>query len=173
MDAVVSILYWVKLAVLIIVVVLTLWGAVRASRRRVFAPWRAVTQVVLAVAAFAALSWFAGAVYGPLWAVVFLVLGVAAGFFAGRGEPVTLRGKQVCVKRSPLVAWVWALAVTLVALTLLFGSSFLFGVAMLPLALAVGMVAGQVAGEFAGVSRPTGQPAAEPTPAADVAASKA
>lgn len=170
MEAIVSILYWVKLAILIIIVVLALWGAVRASRRRVFVPWRAVTQVVLAVAAFAALSWFAGAAYSPLWAVVFVVLGMASGFFAGRGERVTVQGGQVCVKRSPLVAWVWALAVILVALTLLFGSSFLFAVAMLSLALAVGMVVGQAAGEFAGVGRPAGRPAAEPTPATDVAA---
>ena len=82
MDTVVSILYWVKLAILIAVVVLTLWGVVRASRRRVFVPWRAVTQVVLAVAAFVALSWFAGAIYGLLWALVLLVLGIAAGYLS-------------------------------------------------------------------------------------------
>jgi hypothetical protein len=64
---------------------------------------------------------------------------------------VSLRGGQVCVKRSVLVAWVWALAMLLVAVTLLFGSSFLFAVAMLVLALAVGMVVGQVAGEFTAV----------------------
>ncbi|MBE3032291.1 MAG: hypothetical protein IMZ74_03720 [Actinobacteria bacterium] len=161
-----------KLAVLIIVVVLGLWGAVRASRLRAFTSWRAVSQVMLAVAAFALISWFAGTAYSLLWAVVCAVLGVTSGFFAGRGERVTIQGRQVCVKRSPLVAWIWALAVIVVALTLLFGSSFLFAVAMLPLALAVGMVAGQVAGEFAGVGRPTGQPAAEPAPAADVAASE-
>jgi len=172
MDTVVSILYWVKLAILIVVVVLTLWGAVRASRRRVFVPWRAVTQVVLAVAAFAVLSWFAGAIYGLLWALVILVLGLAAGVFAGRAERVTMQGAQVCVTRSPLVAWIWALAVILVTLTLLFGSSFLYGVAMLPLALGVGMVAGQVAGEFAGVKRQAGRPAAEPAPAADVVATE-
>jgi hypothetical protein len=164
MDAVVSILYWVKLGVLI-VVVLTIWGAMRASRRRVFVPWRAVTQMVLAVAAFAALSWFAGAIYGLLWALVLLVLGVAAGFLAGRGESVTRHGEQVCVKRSPLVAWVWALAVILVTLTLLFGSSFLYGVAMLPLALGAGMVIGQVAGEFAAVKRPASRPLAAATAA--------
>jgi uncharacterized membrane protein len=172
MDQVVSILYWVKLAVLIMVVVLTLWGAVRASKRRVFVPWRAVTQVVLAVAAFVAVSWVAGAIYGLAWAVVLLVLGLAAGYYAGRGERVTQQGGQVCVQRSRQVAWVWALAVILVALTLLFGSSFLFGVAMLPLALAVGMVAGQVAGEFAGVKTQAGRPAAEPAPPADVVATE-
>jgi len=159
MDAVVSVLYWVKLAILIVLAVLTLWGAVRASKLRAFVPWRAVTQMVLAVAAFAALSWFAGAIYGLLWALVLLVLGLAAGFFAGRGERVTRQGEQVCVKRSPLVAWIWALAVILVTVTLLFGSSFLYGVAMLPLALGVGMVIGQVAGEFAATGRAASPPA--------------
>ena len=171
MDTVVSILYWVKLAILIAVVVLTLWGVVRASRRRVFVPWRAVTQVVLAVAAFVALSWFAGAIYGLLWALVLLVLGIAAGYFAGRGERVTRQGEQVCVNRSPLVAWIWALAVILVTLTLLFGSSFLYGVAMLPLALGVGLVVGQVAGEFAGVRRQADRPA-EPAAAAGFVATE-
>ncbi len=60
MDAVVSILYWVKLAVLIVIVVLALWGAVRASRLRAFVAWRAVVQALLAIAAFAIFSWLAG-----------------------------------------------------------------------------------------------------------------
>jgi len=161
MDAVASILYWVKLAALIVIVVLTLWAAVRASRLRLFTAWRAVLQAILAVAAFAVLSWFAGVLYGPLWAVVAAVIGIAYGFVVGRGESVSLRGQRVCVKRSAFVAWLWAVAVILVTLTLLFGSSFLFGAAMVLLALAVGAVIGQVAGELSAVKKPAGMPASE------------
>lgn len=170
MDAVVSILYWVKLAILIVIVLLALWGALRASRLRVFVAWRAVLQGILAIAAFAVFSLLAGVVYGPLWAVVAAVIGIAYGFVVGRGESTSTRGAQVCVKRSSLVAWLWAVAVICVTLTLLFGSSFLFGAAMVLLALAVGAVVGQVAGEFAAVKKPAGMPASERARQADAAA---
>jgi len=154
MDAVASILYWVKLAVLIVIVVLTLWGAVRAARLHAFTAWRAVLQAIFVVAAFAVLSWFAGAIYSPLWAVVAAVVGIAYEFVVGRGEQTSLLGDQVCVKRSAVVAWLWAVAVIVVAMTLLFGSTFLFGAAMVLLALAVGAIVGQVAGEFVAVKKP-------------------
>jgi hypothetical protein len=170
MDAVVSILYWVKLAVLIVIIVLALWGAVRAARLRAFVAWRAVLQAILAIAAFAIFSWLAGVVYGPLWAAVAAVIGIAYGFVVGRGEHTSMRGAQVCVRRSPLVAWLWAIAVILVTLTLLFGSSFLFGAAMVLMALAVGAIVGQVAGEFSAVRKPAGMPASERARQADAAA---
>jgi hypothetical protein len=161
MDAVVSILYWVKLAVLIVIVLLALWGAVRASRLRAFVAWRAVVQALLAIAAFAIFSWLAGVVYGPLWAAVAFVIGIAYGFVIGRAEHTSVRGAQIRIKRSALVAWLWAIAVILVTLTLLFGSSFLFGAAMVLMALAVGAIVGQVAGEFSAVKKPAGMPASE------------
>jgi len=154
MDAVASVLYWVKLALLIVIVILALWGAARGSRLRLFTPWRAVLQSVLAVAAFAVFTLVPGITYGPVWAVAAAVIGVAFGFVVGRAEHVSTQGDQVCVKRSPLVAWLWAVAVILVAMTLLFGSTFLFGAAMVLLALAVGAIVGQVAGEFAAVRAP-------------------
>jgi hypothetical protein len=55
---------------------------------------------------------------------------------------------------------VWAVSLVLVALTLLFGSTFLYGVAVLVMAFGLGMVLGQIAGEFAAVRR-----AAEGAPA--------
>ncbi len=73
------------------------------------------------------------------------------------------------MKRSSLVAWLWAVAVILVTLTLLFGSSFLFGAAMVLMALAVGAIVGQVAGEFAAVKKPAGMPASERARQADAA----
>jgi hypothetical protein len=154
MDAVISILYWVKLAILIVIVLLALWGAVRASRLRAFVAWRAVVQALLAIAAFVIFSLLAGVVYGPLWAVVAAVIGIAFGFVVGRAERVSSQVGLACVKRSPLVAWLWAVAVILVAMTLLFGSTFLFGAAMVLLALAAGAIVGQVAGEFAAVRAP-------------------
>jgi hypothetical protein len=169
MDAVVSILYWVKLAVLIVIVVLALWGAVRAARLRAFVAWRAVLQALLAIAAFAVFSWLAGVVYGPLWAAVAFVIGIAYGFVVGRAEHTSVRGTQVCVKRSPLVAWLWAVAVIVVTLTLLFGSTFLFGAGMVLMALAVGAIVGQVAGEFSAVKKPAGVPASERARQADAA----
>jgi hypothetical protein len=153
MDAIASIYYWVKLVLLIVVVVLAVWGAVRASGNRVLLPWRAVVQAVLAVVAFAAVVWLGGAAFGVVWAIVLMALGLAAGFLTGRRERSWAQAGRVCVRRSALASWVWAVAVILVTVTLLFGSSYLFALAALVMAFGLGMVLGQIAGEFAASGR--------------------
>ena len=65
------------------------------------------------------------------------------------------------LRRSAVAPWVWALSLVLVALTLLFGSSFLYGVAVLVMAFALGLVLGQIARESVVVRR-----AADAAPAA-------
>jgi hypothetical protein len=54
------------------------------------------------------------------------------------------------------LGWVWAVASILAATTLMFGSSYLFALAMLVMAFAVGVVSGRAAGEMSGA-----KPAAE------------
>jgi hypothetical protein len=54
---------------------------------------------------------------------------------------------------------VWALSLVLVALTLLFGSTFLFGLAVLVMAFALGLVVGQIGGELATARRAAAGPA--------------
>jgi hypothetical protein len=160
MDAIASIYYWVKLVLLIVVVVLAVWGAVRSSGNRVLVPWRAVVQAVLAVVAFAAVTWLGGAAFGIVWAVVLVVLGLAAGFLMGRRERSWTQAGRVCVRRSALASWVWAVSVILVSMTLLFGSSYLFALAALVMVFGLGMVLGQIAGEFAGSGNEAGVAAA-------------
>ena len=55
--------------------------------------------------------------------------------------------------RLPLAPWVWAAATIIVAVTLLFGTSYLYGLALLVMAFAAGLVIGQIAGELAAVRR--------------------
>ena len=57
------------------------------------------------------------------------------------------------VRRSAVAPWLWALSLVLVALALLFGSTFLYGVAVLVMAFALVLVLGQIAREFAAVRR--------------------
>lgn len=153
MDAVVTILYWVQLVLLVLAVVLAIWSAVRSSGSRAFVPWRAVTQAVIAAAVFLIAFVIAGAGSSILWTVVLLVLGGALGYVLARSERVWVDAGRTDLRRSALAPWVWALSIVLVALTLLFGSTFLFGLAVLVMAFALGMVLGQIAAEFGAARR--------------------
>jgi hypothetical protein len=159
-DAIVTILYWIQLILLVLAVVVAVVVAVRNSGSRAFVPWRAVTQAVLAAAVFAVAFALAGAGSSILWTVVLLVLGAALGYLLARGERQAAGGGATGIRRSAAAPWVWAVSLFLVALTLLFGSTFLYGVAVLVMAFGLGMVLGQIAGEFAAVRR-----AAEGAPA--------
>ncbi len=153
MDAIVSAYYWVKLALLIVIALLAVWAAVRGTGPRVFVAWRAAAQVVLATAAFVLVFWLADAGSSLLWVVVLMALGAVAGYFAARRERAWTRDGHLCVRRSALAPWVWAVAVILVAMTLLFGSTYLFALALLVMALALGLLLGQAGAESGAAKR--------------------
>jgi hypothetical protein len=156
MGTVAAVLYWVDVILLVLTVVLAIFAAVRISGRRVFTPWRCVLQVVLTVLVFAGLVLIAGASFSWLWAVVLLVLGGVAGFFAERAPSrFSVTGGKVAVRRSPLAPWIVAVASVLLAMTLLFGTSYLFALAMLVFAFALGTAIGQLAAEFVGARAAT------------------
>jgi hypothetical protein len=147
-DAVVSILYWVQLSLLVLAVIAAVFVAVRDSGARAFVPWRAVVQAVLAAAVFAVAFVLAGAGSSVIWTVVLLVLGVVVGYLLGSRETTLSGDRGPGRRRSAAPPWVWALSLVLVVLTLLFGSTFLYGLAVLVMAFALGLVIGQIAGEF-------------------------
>jgi hypothetical protein len=153
MDSIATILYWIQLSLLVLAVVVAVVVALRESGSRAFVPWRAVTQIVLAVAVFAVVFVLAGAGSSILWTVILVVLGAALGYLLGGGERVVAGGGASGVRRSAVAPWVWAVSLVLVALTLLFGSTFLYGLAVLVMAFALGLVLGQIIGEFAAVRR--------------------
>ena len=157
MDAIVSILYWVQLSLLVLAVIAAVLVAVRDSGARAFVPWRAVVQAVLAVAVFAIAFVLAGAGSSIIWTVVLLVLGVVVGYLLGAREPALSGERGAVRKRSAAPPWVWALSLVLVVLTLLFGSTFLYGLAVLVMAFALGLVIGQIAGEFSTARRAEGE----------------
>ncbi len=166
MDSIVTILYWVQLILLVLAVIVAVLVAVRGSGSRAFVPWRAVTQAVLAAAVFAVAFALAGAGSSILWTIVLLVLGAALGYLLARGERAVAGQGAPGLRRSALAPWVWALSLVLVALTLLFGSTFLYGVAVLVMAFALGLVLGQIVGEFAAVRRASSGATASAEPAA-------
>ena len=153
MDTIATILYWIQLGLLVLAVVAAVVIAVRSSGSRALVPWRAVTQAVLAVAVFAVAFVLASAGSSILWTVVLVVLGAALGYLLARGERAVAGAGAPGLRRASVVPWVWALSLALVALTLLFGSTFLYGVAVLVMAFALGLVLGQIGGEFAAVRR--------------------
>jgi len=152
-DAIVSILYWVQLSLLVLAVIAAVLVAVRDSGARAFVPWRAVVQAVLAAAVFAVAFVLAGAGSSVIWTVVLLVLGVVVGYLLGAREPSLPGARGPGRRRSAAPPWVWALSLVLVVLTLLFGSTFLYGLAVLVMAFALGLVIGQIAGEFSTARR--------------------
>ena len=153
MDAIVEVLYWIQLTLLVLAVVAALFVAVRSSGSREFVTWRAVAQGVLAAAVFGVSFVLAGAGSSILWTLVLLVIGVAVGYLLGAREPVLSGTGEDGRRRSRVAPWVWALSLVLVTLTLLFGSTFLYGLAVLVMAFALGLVVGQIAGEFASAGR--------------------
>jgi hypothetical protein len=160
-DAVVSILYWVQLSLLVLAVIAAVFVAVRDSGSRAFVSWRAVVQALLAAAVFAVAFVLAGAGSSVIWTVVLLVLGVVLGYLLGAREPALSGDRGPGRRRSAAPPWVWALSLVLVVLTLLFGSTFLYGLAVLVMAFALGLVIGQIAGEFS-TARRAGDEVAEP-----------
>jgi heme/copper-type cytochrome/quinol oxidase subunit 2 len=153
MDAILDFYYWVKLALLAAVVVLAIVGALRASGDRVLVPWRAGLNGALALGVFIAAAMLATSGLSLVWALILIVLGAAAGYAPARRARTRAAQGRTVVHRSPLAPWVWAAATILVAVTLLFGTSYLYGLALLVMAFAAGLVIGQIAGELAAVRR--------------------
>lgn len=107
--------WWAQIGLAVLIVVLALLGAVRASRPR-YLRAAAVAAPALSAAVIVVASVIGGFGLAPVAAGVAVLAGAAVGFLAGRsarfGEH---QGKRV-VKPSPAVAWVNALAVALLAL---------------------------------------------------------
>ena len=145
----VTIYYWVRIAALAIIVILALLSAIRMMRRHKFAAWHGLVFVVAALVISGGMVWIVRAPFNVVWAVVLLVLGAAAGVFAG-GNKFSQEQSHTYLRRSPLAPLVWAVGMILVAMTLLFGTSYLVALAMLVLAFALGTVIGQVVKELVG-----------------------
>ena len=145
----VTIYYWVRIAALAIIVILALLSAIRMMRRHKFAAWHGIVFVVAALVISGGMVWIVRAPFNVVWAVVLLVLGAAAGVFAG-GNKFSQEQSRTYLRRSPLAPLVWAVGMILVAMTLLFGTSYLVALAMLVLAFALGTVIGQVVKELVG-----------------------
>jgi hypothetical protein len=151
METVALIIYVLKIVALVLVVAMAIVGAWRESGRCKLQTWREVVIVVLTIIAFAGLAWVCGVTFSWIWAAVLLVAGIVAGLLVGRrSERGTTDKGMPAIRRSPLGPWVWAVAAILVSLTLMFGTSYLFAIAMLIMAFAMGIVVGQVAGELSG-----------------------
>jgi hypothetical protein len=147
MTGFVTIFYWIRLAALVVLVLLALTTAVRMSRRRRYGPARDVSFAVGAIAAFGGLVSITDPAFSIVWAAALGVVGAALGFVSGRLSRFWTVDGRVFIRRAPVAPWLWALSAIFIAMTLFFGSSYLFALAMLLLAFAMGVAVGQVAAE--------------------------
>lgn len=140
---------WAQTGLAVLVVLFALLAAVRAARPH-YVRGSALIAPALTVAAIIAASTLGGFGLSLTATGIAVVAGAAAGFFAGRSAKYgEYQGKQV-VKPMPLIAWVNALSIALLALGVaLVGpntASLLAAVAMGAAAMAMTESAAHLAG---------------------------
>jgi len=143
MDDFITIYYWARLAVLLLVTVIALVTTIRMTARRPFRLWREIVVTALVVASFVTLSVIPGIHYGIVWAAVLVALGLVVGYVVSRGERLSTEDGRIVLRRSPLVSWLWFAAVVLTLWALLFAEAYLFALSLLLLAFVAGAFIGQ------------------------------
>lgn len=138
-----GIYYWIRLGILVLVSLLAVIVALRLMHTRRFSIGRGIAVVVLEFVALVGMWATVGSAASPVWLIGLLAIGGVLGFLFGRmAKP---HGEKL--KRSPMAAAVNAIAFVFAAMTLLFGTSYLFAIALLVLGFATGMLIGQLGGE--------------------------
>ncbi len=140
-----GIYYWIRLGLLGLISLLAFIAAFRLMRTRKFSTGKAITVVLLELIALVGTWFLTGASPSPVWLIVALALGSVLGFLLGRSSKPA-EGERL--KRSPVAATISAIAFIFAAMTLLFGTSYLFSIALLGVALALGLFGGQLVGEM-------------------------
>lgn len=148
MKDIATIFWAIKLVLLVLVVVAAIVAALMLGRKRKYAPWRDVVFAIAAPILVVVMAWQAGVHFSIVWAAVLGVVGAVAGYFAGRGSTFVAEEGKLKLRRSPVGPWLWAVSVIVAALTALFGSAYLFALAMLLLIFAACEVAGQSIAEL-------------------------
>jgi hypothetical protein len=147
MDAAASIYYYVRLGALGLVIVSSLLMVVVQLRRRKYSTVRRVVLACVSVAGVFALWAASGVVPSWLWIGGLMAVGAGLGWVAGRMSRAYLEDGAVKVKRSAFAPVLAAVASVLAAFTLLFGTSYLFAIALLVLAFSGGLSAGSAVAE--------------------------
>lgn len=167
MNSMVGTMYWVRLGLLVLLAVLAIVVGLRLMRTRRFSMGRGIAVVVLELVALLGLWLLTGASPSLIWIVVMLAVGGVLGFVLGRSA----KPAGDALRRTPLAALITALAFIFAAMTMLFGTSYLFSISLLGIALALGALAGQLFGEmqaakgsYAGVEPPPMPVQAPPMP---------
>jgi hypothetical protein len=156
--------YVVKLIMLLVVVVVAVMTAIALPRRRKFAGmWRAVSSVVVALAAavWAVVSPVGASV---VWVASGFLVGAAVGFATGRLAKPSMRRGEPSVRRWALAQILWSLGAVLLAVALLFGTPMLAAMALIWVVLAIAMVAGSEVGELTVAPRAVPGPVYAPQP---------
>ncbi len=146
-DSFAGTFYWIRLGLLSLIALLALIAMFRLMRTRRFSTGRAVSVFVFQLIALVGLWLITGASPSPIWLIVALAIGGVLGFVTGRiAKPAPGGGDKL--KRSPVPAAITAIAFIFAGMTLLFGTSYLFSIALLGVAMGVGLFGGQFAGEM-------------------------
>ncbi|MBU2603996.1 MAG: hypothetical protein KKA32_17840 [Actinobacteria bacterium] len=145
MEATAGIYYFGRLGLLLILVILSIALTIRLMRARPFSMGRGLAVTAVGAIALAGLWVITGATPGIAWVAALLAVGVILGILTGRAaRPAT--GDPSKLRPSPLTGIVTGLASIFASITLLFGTSYLFSLSLLGIALAVGCQLGQTLG---------------------------
>lgn len=146
MEGILGSYYWIRVALLAVLVLLSIVLAVRLMRARRFSMGRGLAVAAAGAVLLAGLWSITGSAPGIVWVVALLAIGAVLGFVAGKtARPAA--GRPDALRRSPFAPVITALALIFAGMTLLFGSSYLFALSLLGISLAAGCLVGQVLGE--------------------------
>jgi hypothetical protein len=160
METVGVVYYWVKIGALALLTAFAVVTAIVQLRRRRYSLVRRVLLAVVSVVAVFALQAASQVKPSLLWMFALLVVGAGLGWLAGRMSRVYEESGIVKVARSAYAPVLAALAYVWAALTLLFGTSYLFAIALLVLAFSAGLSAGSAVAELVAARALSPQPPA-------------
>jgi hypothetical protein len=164
MEEAARIYYWVRVGALSLIVLVALVTLLVQTRRRRYSTLRRALLAAVPVVGVFALWAASGVMPSWLWIAGLMVVGAGLGWAAGRMSRVYFEDGTVFVKRSAFAPIVGALAAVLAAFTLLFGTSYLFAIALLVLAFSAGLSAGSAIAEMLSArgAAPSAAPLVEP-----------
>lgn len=159
MDSADQVSYWVRLGALIFIVVLQIAVVLVQVRRKKSIGWRRWMGAVVPVLTAAVTMVLTGVRVGLVWVGGLMVVCAVLGWMMGNRAKVTREAEQVTVRRGWLGPVLMALGMVLMAVTLLFGTTYLLAWSFLLFAGAAALASGGAVGEILAERRAAAAPA--------------
>ncbi len=134
MQSLATYLFWIELALVVLVAVLAVLWAVKSSKPRWVKPAGQIVVGLLPFLAIWAVLAIAGLTLNAIWAAVALVAGIGLGYLVSRSAEYADVSGRWAVKPSAAPPWISAVGWVLVAVAVaFFGSSTVSATLLVPL----------------------------------------